>query len=151
MDEALELITDAMTHGKTFVFVQPNPKRGENAERYAVYSAETTFAGLAALRGQHFAGTRRPVLVGEVTASKGENPGFSGFLPTWGFRVAWRPGFVAVSPHCTARHGRFYKGKFSDFSPLEIANFHIKMVSWYVLCPLSGVVVGQVRSTMLRR
>ena len=54
------------------------------------------------------------------TSSKGENPGFSGFLPTWGFRVAWRPGFVAVSPHCTARHGRFYKGKFSDFSPSEI-------------------------------
>ena len=40
--------------------------------RYAVYSAETTFAGLAALRGQHFAGTRRPALVGEVTARTGD-------------------------------------------------------------------------------
>ena len=51
--------------------IQPNPKRGRSAERYAVYSAETTFAGLAALRGQYFAGTSRPVLVGDVTARSG--------------------------------------------------------------------------------
>ena len=72
VDEAPELITDAMKHGKAFVFVQPNPKRGKSAERYAVYSAETTCAGLAALRGRHFAGTRRPVLSGEVTARSGD-------------------------------------------------------------------------------
>ena len=72
VDEALALITDAMMNGKTFVFIQPNPKRGKSAQRYAVYSAETTFAGLAALRGQHFAGTSRPVLVGEVTARSGD-------------------------------------------------------------------------------
>ena len=72
VDEALALITDAMMNGKTFVFIQPNPKRGKSAERYAVYSAETTFAGLAALRGQCFAGTSRPVLVGDVTARSGD-------------------------------------------------------------------------------
>ena len=72
MDEALELITDAMTHSKIFTFVQPNPKQGKSAARYTVYSTDTTFEGLAALRGQHFAGTRRPVLVGEVTARTGD-------------------------------------------------------------------------------
>ena len=39
------LITDAMMKGKAFVFIQPNPKRGKSAKRYAVYSAATTFAG----------------------------------------------------------------------------------------------------------
>ena len=72
VDEALALITDAMMNGKTFVFIQPNPKRGKSAQRYAVYSAATTFAGLAALRGQHFAGTSRPVFYGEVTARSGD-------------------------------------------------------------------------------
>ena len=38
----------------------------------AVCSAETAFAGHAALRGQNFAGTCRPVLVGVVTARTGD-------------------------------------------------------------------------------
>jgi hypothetical protein len=42
--------------GKTFTFVQPNLKTGKPRERYEVYKADTTFAGLEAPKGANFPG-----------------------------------------------------------------------------------------------
>jgi hypothetical protein len=52
--------------GKTFTFLQPNPKTGKPRERDEVYKAETTFSVLEALKGVSFPGTTRPVIRGEA-------------------------------------------------------------------------------------
>ena len=84
--------------------------------------------------------------------SKREHPGFSGVLPTWGFGS---PG-VLGSPQrrLTALPGTLQaRPDKNDFFTTRnlIAYVHIKMVSRYGLCPLSGCVVGQVRSKIPRR
>jgi hypothetical protein len=61
---AFKRILAAAATGKTFTFVQPNPKTGKSRKRYEVYVADTTFAGLEALKGANFPGKTRPVFRG---------------------------------------------------------------------------------------
>lgn len=72
----MEQIIAAATAGRTFTFVQTNPKRSTQGnwsrKRYDYYKGETTFAGLEALKGVNFPGTTRPVFNKGVMTKGGD-------------------------------------------------------------------------------